>query len=61
MLKNALSALYLLTRSVGLTRPAQIYYWEMQKSLYDFGDLDPLFNVVGGHRMLKMPCMHSVS
>ena len=36
-----------------LTKPAQIHHLEMQKNGLDFGDLDLIFNVTGGQRMLK--------
>ena len=34
------------------TKLVQIYHWEMQKNWIDFGDLDLIFKVAGGQRML---------
>ena len=52
MLKNALSALCLLKEWMDLTKPAQIYHWEMQKKLLHFGDLNHIFKFTG-QKMLK--------
>ena len=34
-------------------KPAQINHWGMEKNLSDFGDLDLVFMVTGGQRMLR--------
>ena len=36
-----------------LTKPVQIYNWEMKKNWIDFGDLVSIFKVTEGQRLLK--------
>ena len=36
-----------------LAKLTQIYHWEGEKCLLDFGDLDPIFKVRGGLRLLE--------
>ena len=36
-----------------LAKLTQIYHWEGKKRCLDFGDLDPIFKVTGGLRLLE--------
>ena len=36
-----------------LAKLTQIYHWEGDKCWLDFGDLDPIFKVTGGLRLLE--------
>ena len=35
------------------TKPVRLYCWDMEKNWLDFGDLDPIFKVTGGLRLLE--------
>ena len=49
-----LSALYLLIEwTYFLAKLTQIYHWEGEKCWLDFGDLDPIFKVTLGLRLLE--------
>ena len=52
MLKNALSTLYLLKGWMDFNQICTDIFWEMGKELVRFGDLDLIFKVTGGQRML---------
>ena len=45
-------SIYLLNRHI-LAKLTQIYHWEGKKCWLDFGDLDPIFKVTGGLRLLE--------
>ena len=36
-----------------MTKLAQLYFCDMEKNLLNFGDLDPIFKVTGGLRLLE--------
>ena len=36
-----------------LAKFTQLYHWEGKKCCLDFGDLDPIFKVTGGLRLLE--------
>ena len=53
-LKNALYILYLLKGSMDFNQTyTDISFGGAKKNLWDFGDLDPIFKVTGGQRLLK--------
>ena len=53
MMKNALSALYLLNGWMNFKGMSQIVQWEMEKNISNFGDLGLRLKITGGQRMLK--------
>ena len=44
-----------------LAKLTLIYYWEGEKCLLDFGDLDPISRSQEGLDCLKMACPHPIS
>ena len=44
-----------------LAKLTQIYHWEGEKCWLDFGDLDPIFKITVGLRLLEMACPHPIS
>ena len=53
MLKNALSAFYLLLRWMDFNQICRDIFLREGKELIRFCDLDPIFKVTGGERMLE--------
>ena len=53
LLKNGLSAPYLMKKWMDLTKLAQVYCCDMKTNWLDFGDHDPIFKVTGGLRFLE--------
>ena len=43
------------------TKPVHLYCCDMEKNWLDFGDLDPIFKVTQGLRLLQMACLHPIS
>ena len=43
------------------TKLVQLYCWDRDKNWLDFGDIDPIFNVTGGLRLLKNACLQPIS
>ena len=37
-----------------LTKLAQIYCWDLNKNLLDYGDLNPIFKITGEFRILEI-------